>query len=190
MRDETKRATESLVVALVFGLLHLGWRGGGMDHLSGGLTLLAGCTFTTGILWAMLALRSLAADGKLGPEIDDGVGSMAAVAWVIALVPPREANFWPEGGVDDFTKAYLPMCLLAVFVMLAAQALFKARLVPLWWLRLLSTVSVSALLLAGFLFFLAGGDDAVGVSLRALALGVVTAVAALVQWSRTRTLRA
>jgi len=186
VRDETKRATEALVVAMVSGFLHLAWLSGRFqtEQGAGGLTLLAGCVFTTGILWAMLALRSLAADGKLAPEVDDGVTSMAAVAWVIALIPPRAANFVAQPAIDDFTRAYLPVALLAVFVMLAAQALFKVREERFVWLRLFLTISVSALLLAGFLFFLAGGDDAGTTAVRALVLAGLTAVMCFVQWKR------
>ena len=63
-REEMKRATETLVVGLVIGVFHLIWVSNrfATEQGSGGLTMLFGCTFTTGILWVMLALRSLAAD--------------------------------------------------------------------------------------------------------------------------------
>jgi hypothetical protein len=105
-REETKRAAETLVVGLVTGVLHLAWVSErfATEQGRGGLTMLFGCTFTTGILWAMLALRSLAADKPLAPELDDGLVSMAATAWVMALVPPRASNFLLEGSLDDFSK--------------------------------------------------------------------------------------
>ena len=58
-REETKRAAESLVVGLVVGVLHLAFVSDrfATEQGRGGLTFLFGCTFTTGILWAILALR-------------------------------------------------------------------------------------------------------------------------------------
>ena len=188
VREETKRAAETLVVGLVVGLFHLTFISNrfATEQGSGGLTLLFGCTFTTGILWSMLALRSLAADKPVGPEIDDGIVSMAATAWVMALVPPRMSNFIPEGGTDDFAKAYLPVCLIAVFLVLGAQALWPTREVKFLWLRLLSSTALSFFLLAGFLVFVSGGDDAGSVALRSIAFGAITTIATGVQWWRTR----
>jgi hypothetical protein len=188
VREETKRAAETLVVGLVVGLFHLTFLSNrfATEQGSGGLTLLFGCTFTTGILWAMLALRSLAADKPVGPEIDDGVVSMAVTAWVMALVPPRASNFIPEGGVDDFAKAYLPVCLIAVFLVLGAQALWPAREVKFLWLRLLSSTALSFFVLAGCLVFISGGEDAGAVAVRSVGFGVVTAIATGVQWYRAR----
>lgn len=188
VREETKRAGESLMVGLVVGVLHLAWLSDRFttEQGGGGVTLLVGCTFTTGVLWAMLMLRSLAADKPIGPEIDDGLTSMAVTAWVLALVPPRASNFLLEGGVDDFAKAYLPVSLLTVFVVLGAQALWPRREVRLVWLRLFSSLAVSCAALAGFVFFVSGGGDAGAVASRALGVGAVAAVAAAVQWWRTR----
>jgi hypothetical protein len=187
-REETKRAAETLVVGLVVGVFHLTWLSGrfATDQGSGGLTMLFGCTFTTGILWVMLALRSLAADKPAGPEIDDGLVSMAVTAWVMALVPPRASNFLAEGGVDDFAKAYLPVCLIAVFLVLGAQALWPKREVKYLWLRLLSSTAVSFFVLAGFVVFVSGGADAGAVALRAVGCGVVVTLATGVQWWRAR----
>lgn len=188
VREETKRAAETLVVGLVVGLFHLTFISNrfATEQGSGGLTLLFGCTFTTGILWSMLALRSLAADKPVGPEIDDGIVSMAATAWVMALVPPRMSNFVPEGGTDDFAKAYLPVCLVAVFLVLGAQALWPKREVKFLWLRLLSSTALSFFLLAGFLVFVSGGEDAGAVAIRSIAFGALTTIATGVQWWRTR----
>jgi peptidoglycan/LPS O-acetylase OafA/YrhL len=187
-REETKRAAESLVVGLVAGALHLAVLSDRFttEQGRGGLTLLVGCTFTTGVLWAMLMLRSLAADKPVGPELDDGLTSMAVTAWVLALVPPRASNFLLDGAVDDFSRAYLPVSLLVVFVMLGAQALWPRREERLVWLRLFSTLAVASALLAGFLVFVSGGADAGGVATRALGVGAVAAVAAGVQWYRVR----
>lgn len=187
-REETKRASEALVVGWVVGVFHLAWVSGrfATEQGTGGLQFLFGCTFTTGILWAMLALRSLAADQPAGPEIDDGVTSMAVTAWAIALIPPRAANYLDEGGVDDFSRVYVPVCLLVVFVVLGAQALWPKREVRLVWLRLFASLSVTLFLLAGFLVFLSGGEDAVPVAMRAAGFGAVTLVGAGVQWWRTR----
>ncbi len=187
-REETKRAAEVLGVGLVVGVLHLAVLS---DRFSseqgrGGLTFLGGCTFITGILWAMLALRSLAADKPAGPEIDDGLVSMAVMAWVVALVPPRASNFLLEGPVDDFTRAYLPVSLAVVFVVLGAQALWPKREERLVWLRFFSSLAISFWLLAGFVVYVARGADAGVVGFRALSFGVLAAVMAAVQWWRTR----
>lgn len=186
--EETKRAAESLGVALVVGVLHLAVLSQRFttDLGRGGVTLLMGCTFTTGVLWAMLALRSLAADKPAGPELTDGLTSMAATAWVLALVPPRASNFVIDAPVDDFSRAYLPVCLLVVFVVLGAQALWPKRGEPLVWLRLLASLAVSVFLLAGFLFFVSGGEDAGPVTLRAVLVGAVATMGAVAQWWRTR----
>ena len=183
-----KRATETLVVGLVIGVFHLIWVSNrfATEQGSGGLTMLFGCTFTTGILWVMLALRSLAADRPIEPEIDDGVVSMAVTAWVLALVPPRAANFLPEGGVDDFSRVYLPVCLIAVFLVLGAQVVWPKREVKFLWLRLFSSVAVSFFLLAGFWKFVSGGVDADEVAIRALGFGIVTTLVTGVQWYRAR----
>jgi len=187
-REETKRAGEALGVGLVLGVLHLAVLS---DRFStvlgrGGLTFLGGCTFITGILWAMLALRSLAADKPAGPEIDDGLTSMAVMAWVVALVPPRASNFLLETPVDDFTRAYLPVSLSVVFVVLFAQALWPRREEKQVWLRFFSSLAVSLWLLAGFVLFIARGADAAAVAVRALGLGTLAALGAGVQWWRTR----
>ncbi len=78
------------------------------------------------------------------------------------------------------------MCLLVVFVVLGAQALWPKREVRLVWLRLFASLSVTFFMLAGFLVFLSGGEDAVPVALRSVVFGAITLVAAAVQWWRSR----
>ena len=188
VRAETKRAAELLGVGLFVGALHLVWLSDrfATEQGSGGLTLLFGCTFTTAVLWFILMLRSLAADKPFGPELDDGVTSMAVTAWVMALVPPRAANFVLQGPVDDFSRAYLPVSLLVVVVMLGAQALWPRREERLVWLRFFSSLALGCWLLAGFLVFVSGGQDAQPGAFRAVGFGVVAAAAAGVQWWRAR----
>lgn len=187
-REETKRAAESLVVGLVAGALHLTWLSGRFttEQGSGGLTFLFGCTFITGILWAMLALRSLAADKPIGPEIDDGLVSMAVTAWAIALIPPRAANFIPEPPIDDFAKVYLPVSLVAVFLVLGAQVLWPMREVRFLWLRLFSSLAVSCFVLAGFVFFVSGGAGFGEVVTRGVGLGAVCSLVTGFLWWRGR----
>ena len=188
VRSETKRALELLGVALVAGTLHLAWLSDrfNTEQGSGGLTLLFGCTFTTATLWFILMLRSLAADKPFGPELDDGVTSMAVMAWVMALVPPRASNFVLQSPIDDFSRAYLPVSLLVVVLMLGAQALWPKREARLVWLRFFSSLALGFWLLAGFLVFVSGGDDAGQLALRSIAFGGLAAVAAGVQWYRAR----
>jgi hypothetical protein len=88
--------------------------------------------------------------------------------------------------VDDFTFAYLPVSLLAVFVVLGAQALWPKRAEALVWLRLFSSLAVSSAALAGFLFFVSGGADAGPPVVRALGVAGVALAAAGAQWWRTR----
>jgi hypothetical protein len=178
VRDETIHALEALMLGLVVGVLHLAWVSGwfSTEQGTGGLTVLLGCSFTTFVLWAMLALRSLAEGGPLEPEVDDGVSATAATAWVIAVVPPRAANFLPESGVDDFARVYVPVCLGTVFAMLLAQRLFRARTPRLGWVRLGATVTVAALGLAACIA-LAQGPGAADLALRAVGWAVAAALA-------------
>lgn len=131
LQPETQRGLELLAGGVVVAVARLAW----LSHRfttpqgSGGVTLLLGCVFVTALLWAMLALRDLAADRVSPSLLDDGVLSAAVTAWTIALIPPREANFWPEGGVDDFQRVYVPLSLLVVFIVLGAQRLVPTRTV-------------------------------------------------------------
>jgi hypothetical protein len=181
MRGETKRAGESLAVGVVVGMFHLVWLSGrfATEQGSGGITLLLGCTFTTGLLWAMLALRTIANDGPPEPELDDGLTSMAVTAWVMALVPPRASNFLAEGGTDDFTFVYVPLCLFTVFAVLAAQKLWPTREERFVFVRLGASVAVSALVTAGCLL-LSGGESAPRTALQAGGVAVVAAVVAVI----------
>lgn len=176
------------MVALVVGTLHLAWLSERFttEQGGGGLTLLLGCTFTTAVLWFILMLRSLAADKPFGPELDDGVNSMAVTAWVMALVPPRASNFVLQSPIDDFSHAYLPVSLLVVVAMLGAQALWPKREERLMWLRFFASSAVGFWLLAGFLVFSSSGDDAAPLAMRSVGLGLLAALMAGVQGWRTR----
>lgn len=176
-REETKRAGEALAVAIVVGVFHLIWLSDrfATEQGSGGITLLLGCTFTTALLWAMLALRTIANDGPPGPEVDDGLTCMAVTAWVMALVPPRASNFLQHDGTDDFTYVYVPLCLFTVFAMLAAQKIWPAREEKLVFVRLLASASVSFGVVA-VCVLLSGGDDAKSVAMRAGGLALASAV--------------
>lgn len=177
MRVETSRAAEALAVGVVVGALHLAWLSGRFqtEQGRGGVTLMLGCVFTTGLLWAMLALRTIANDGKPEPELDDGLTSMAVTAWVMALVPPRASNFLPEGGTDDFTRVYVPLCLFTVFAMLAAQKLWPAREEKLVFVRLCASASVSFVVVAACVL-LSGGEDASALAIRSGVLAVGSAL--------------
>lgn len=188
MGAETKRAGEQLAVGVVVGVLHLAVvserfttpQGGG------GVTLLLGCVFTTGLLWTMLALRTVAADGRVAPEIDDGLTSMAVTVWVMALLPPRASNFLDQGGTDDFAWVYVPVCLLAVFVVLAAQKLWPAREERWMWTRLFAGVSACAVAVSGCVFFISKGEGAEAVAVRGLVLGALAAAATVLSTRRRR----
>lgn len=176
-RTETKRAGESLAVALVVGVFHLGFLSARFttEQGTGGVTLLLGCVFTTGLLWAMLALRTIANDGPPGPEVDDGLTCMAVTAWVMALVPPRASNFLEHGGTDDFTRVYVPLCLFTVFAMLAAQKLWPLREEKFIFVRLTASAAVSFVVVAGCVLA-SGGEDARSVATRAGVLALASAI--------------
>lgn len=182
MGEETKRAVESLVVGIVVAVLHLAILSGrfATPQGSGGITLLLGCVFVTGILWWMLALRTLADGGSVAPEIPDGWVSMSATAWVFAVVPPRAENFFDVPTVDDFAWVYVPVCLLSVFAVLGAQKLFSARTELNVWRRLAFGIGCSLICTAVALFFVSKGDGAGALSVRAVALAVVAFVATAV----------
>lgn len=169
MRPETKLAFRLLLAGLFVGAVRAVFAYGGQ-----GLTLLVGTVFCTAVLWAMLALRSLANDKPPGPELDDGLTCTAASAWIIAAFPFRESTFLPDGATDDFALVYLPVSLGIVFATLAAQALWPRREERLVVLRLLATASPGFLLLAGLVRFVAGGPGAETLALGALAAGAVT----------------
>jgi len=188
VRDETKRGMEAVAVSLVVGTLHLALvserfaepRGGG------GFTMLVGCTFVTAVLWAMLALRTIANDGPVAPEIDDGLVSVAVTGWVMALLPARPSNFLSEGQTDDFAWVYVPLSLFAVFAVLAAQKLWPLRSTWFLFVRLLASASASALFVAAMLVFVSRGDGAAEVAVRAVVLAVLAAIATFVLWAKAR----
>lgn len=182
MRDETRRAAESLAASVLVGALHLLWLSGrfATEQGRGGLVLLVGTAFTTGVLWVMIAMRSLSSGNPFAPELDDGLTSMAVTGWVVALVPPRAENFLLENAVDDFAWVYLPVALLAVFATLGARLRWPARTVPLVLVRLVAATVPCLLALAGLVVFVAQGPGASAVAARALGLAGVAAVATVV----------
>jgi hypothetical protein len=180
VREETKHSLEPLLVGLVAGVVHLAFISGrfATEQGRGGVTLLFGCVFITLVLWAMLALRSLAADKPVGPEIDDGLLSGAVTAWLMAVVPPRESNFFAENAADDFARVYVPVSLVVVFVVLGAQALWAKREVPLVRVRFFASLAVSFPVLGALLYFVSGGPDAGALAVRSLVAGAISAAAA------------
>ncbi len=178
MGDETRRAVESLAVGCVVTVFHLGFLSErfATPQGGGGVMLLIGSVLTTGILWWMLALRTLANGGPLAPEVTDGWVSMSATAWVFALVPPRAQNFFDVPTVDDFAWVYVPVCLLSVFAVLGAQKLFTARTERNVWKRFAFSLGCALLIAAGLLFFVARGDGAGALALRGVALGSVALI--------------
>lgn len=180
MGEETKRAVESLVVGLVVAVLHLAVTSARFAHPQGrgGVTLMLGCVFVTGILWWMLALRTLANGGPVKPEVPDGWVAMSATAWVFALVPPRAGNFLDVPTVDDFAWVYVPVCLLSVFAVLGGQKLFTARTGKNVWRRLAFGLGCSLLATAGCLFFVSRGDGAGALAVRSLVVSAAAFIAA------------
>jgi peptidoglycan/LPS O-acetylase OafA/YrhL len=181
VREETKRSLEPLLVGLVAGVLHLAFISHrfATEQGRGGVTLLLGCTFITLVLWAMLALRSLAADKPFEPELDDGLVSGAVTAWLMAVVPPRASNFLPENATDDFARVYVPVSLVVVFVVLGAQALWPQREVKWVLVRLFASLAVSFPVLGALLYFASGGEDAGELAVRCLVASVVSALISL-----------
>lgn len=180
MGEETKRAVESLAVGVVVAVLHVTILSNRFEHPlgRGAVTMLLGCVFVTGILWWMLALRTLADGGSVKPEIPDGWVSMSATAWVFALVPPRAENFLDVPTVDDFAWVYVPVCLLSVFAVLAAQKVFRARTELNVWKRLAFALGCSLVCTAVALFFVARGEGAGALAVRSLAFAAVAFVGA------------
>lgn len=164
MQRDTQRGAELLLAGLIAAVAHALWLGQGRDTL----TMILGFTVTTGILWWMLALRTVANGGAIGAEVADGWASMAATAWAFAVVPPRAGNFLPVPAVDDFSRLYLPLCLAPVFVVLAAQKLFPG----VFWKRFVfgagGTLGCAALLL----LTLAAGEQSGALALRCGLVGL------------------
>jgi hypothetical protein len=179
--EETKRAAELLGSGLLAGLVHLAYLSNrfSTEQGAGGVTLLFGCAFITLVLWAMLLLRSLAAARPLMPEVTDGLCSGAVTAWVMAVVPPRAANFLDENAADDFSRAYLPVSLVVVFVVLGAQALWPRREVRLVGVRFFASLAVALLALAAALALVVGGADVLPLAGRAGVAGLAAGVVAI-----------
>lgn len=173
MRAETQRGAELLLAGIIAAIAHALWLGQGRDTV----TMVLGFTLTTGMLWWMLALRTVANGGALDAEVPDGWASMAATAWAFAVVPPRAGNFLPVPTVDDFSRLYLPLCLAPVFVVLAAQKLFPG----VFWKRVVfgfgGTLGCAALLL----LTVAAGEDAAPLALRSGVLGVALTAGAFIR---------
>jgi hypothetical protein len=189
VRDETTCAAYVLGVAVVLGVLQLAWvsRYFELEHGRGGLTLMLGSVVTTGVLWVLLALRSLAEGRPVGPEIDDGLTAMAVMAFLLVVLPPRAANFDVEGQVDDFSRAYLPVSLLSVGTMLGARRVWPIRRVRWVWVRWLGASSLGALALGALIYGVVGGAQAREHAVRAgvwVALGGLGAAVLSVQKER------
>lgn len=181
--EETKRAAELLGSGLLVGLVHLAFLSNrfSTEQGSGGVTLLFGCAFITVVLWAMLVLRSLAADKPLMPEVTDGLVSGAVTAWVMAVVPPRAANFLEANAADDFSRAYLPVSLVVVFIVLGAQALWPQREVRLVGVRFFASLAAAFFALAAALALVVGGPEVLPLAGRAGVAGLAAGVVAFIR---------
>lgn len=173
MQHDTQRGAELLLAGLIAAVAHALWLGQGRDTV----TMVLGFTLTTGILWWMLALRTVANGGAIAAEVPDGWASMAATAWAFAVVPPRAGNFLPVPTVDDFSRLYLPLCLAPVFVVLGAQKLFPG----VFWKRVVFGVGGTLVCAAVLLLTLAAGEDASPLALRAGVLGVLLTAGAFIR---------
>lgn len=177
MQHETQRGAELLLAGIIAAAAHALWLGQGRDSM----IMLLGFTVTTGILWWMLALRTVADGGAIGAEVADGWASMAANAWAFAVVPPRAGNFLPVPMVDDFSRLYLPLCIAPVFVVLIAQKLFPKT----FWKRCAFGVGgtlISAVLL---LLTLASGEESMSLALRSGVIGVLVLATCAIPTSKT-----
>ena len=173
MRHETQRGAELLLAGIIAAVAHALSLGQGRDTV----VMVVGFTVTTGIVWWMLALRTVANGGAIDAEVPDGWASMAATAWAFAVVPPRAGNFLPVPTVDDFSRLYLPVCLAPVFVVLGAQKLFPQA----FWRRFVFGVGGTLVCAALMLLTLAAGEDAGPLVVRSGLLGMVLSVTALVK---------
>ncbi len=183
MRPETALGLRLLGAGVVVGVVHVAWRAGGpfTEAGRGGVFDLVACGFLGAVLWSMLAIRALAADGSVQDAIDDGLIATGVAVWVVALSPPRLSNYLPAGATSDFAYAYLPASLLGVLLVQAAVALWPGRNRTL--VRLLGPTALSLLVLGALLRVVGGGDDAGQAALRAwAAAGIVAAVTAVVAW--------
>ena len=174
MRDETRRASEVLMAGIVAATFELMW----LDLTRGGLMTLFGTVAIAGIVWVMLALRTLANGGPPEPEIDDGVMCMAAMAWAVVVMPPRAGNFLEQPTVDDFTWVWFPASVGVVFAMLAAQKAWPARTVRTLLARGVASLGLTSVLMAALLVLVAKGDGASALAMRGLVVAVVGGVVA------------
>lgn len=184
VRPETALGLQLLGVGLVFGATHVGWRANGLltDAGIGGFVDLVGCGFIGAVLWAMLTIRALAADGSAKDALDDGVTAAGVAVWMVTLAPPRLSNYLQAGATSDFAYAYLPATLVGVLLVQAAVALWPERSRLMMALRL-SATTVPALVVLGVLLRVVGqGDDAGDAALRAWSAAGVAAVVTLVLW--------
>jgi hypothetical protein len=182
LRPETKTALWLLGAGLLAGMVHVVVRGHGIttDAGRGGYIDLGGSAFTAAVLWAMLTMRALAADGSVQHALDDGLTATAAAAWMVALAPPRLSNYLVEGATSDFAYAYLPASLVAVLLMNAAVALWPERTQLAVALRLAATTAPSLVVLGALLRLVGGGADAGDAAIHASAAAAGTAVVAAV----------
>ena len=182
LRPETRTALALLGVGLLVGLVHVAVRGHGLatDAGRGGFTDLAGCAFVAAVLWAMLTMRALAAEGSVQHALDDGLTATGAATWMVALAPPRLCNYLAEGATSDFAYAYLPASLAAVLLMTAAVALWPARTPLTVALRLFASTAPALVVLGALLWLVGGGADARAAAVRASAAAAGTAVVAAV----------
>lgn len=188
MRPETALGLQLLGVGLVLGATHVGWRAHGLftDAGIGGFVDLFGCGFIGAVLWAMLTIRSLAADGSTKDALDDGVTAAGVAVWMVTLAPPRLSNYLPAGATSDFAYAYLPASLIGVLLVQLAVALWPQRTRLMMALRLFAT-TVPALVVLGVLVrVVGGGDDAGDAALRAWGASAFAAAVAFALWLVSR----
>ncbi|MEW5742834.1 MAG: hypothetical protein AB1938_28210 [Myxococcota bacterium] len=180
VRPETKTALWLLGAGLTVGLFHVLVRGGGFaaEAGRGGMTDLLGTSFVAAVLWAMLTIRALAADGSAKDALDDGLTATAAATWMVALAPPRLSNYLQEGATSDFAFAYLPASLVTVLLMNGAVALWPRRTQLMVALRLFATAAPGLVVLGLLLRVVGGGPDAGEAAIRASAAGAAAAVIA------------
>ncbi len=97
---------------------------------------------------------------------------------LVACVPPRPANFWANGGVDDEALLYSPLAALAVSLAWVLAS-------PMTWQRAGNALAI-LLATGACLLLVQGGHEASAVALRAAALAVAAALLPhLSAWGRT-----
>lgn len=181
MRPETKTGVQLLAVGLFAGLLHVALRSGGLTTEAGrgGALELLGCAFIGAVLWAMLTIRSLAAEGSVAQALDDGLTATGVATWLVASAPPRLSNYLVDGATSDFAYAYLPASLVGVLLVNLAVALWPARTRLAMALRLFAATAPALGVLGLLLSLVAGGDDARDAALRAWGAAAASGVVAV-----------